>query len=85
MPTLATRAPTSCGRSASSSPRKDRIDANLSHLVAMLDGLPTKVVHMRALDSAAADQLSGDMAAELAAVGHELRTSEEVMKAMGEL
>src|SRR5262249_40623840 len=64
---------------------KDRIDANLQKLVAVLGGLPTKVVHMRALDAAAMDQLSGDMNAELEAVAGELKTSEEVMKSLGEV
>jgi hypothetical protein len=64
---------------------KDRIDANLQRLVAVLSGLPTKVVHMRALDAQAMDQLSGDMNAELAAVAGELKTSEEVMKSLGEI
>jgi hypothetical protein len=64
---------------------KDRIDANLQRLVAVLSGLPTKVVHMRALDAQAMDQLSGDMNAELEAVAGELKTSEEVMKSLGEV
>jgi hypothetical protein len=64
---------------------KERIDANLLHLVAVLGGLPTKVVHMRALDSAAADKLSGDVNAELEAIADELQTSEEVMKSLGEV
>jgi hypothetical protein len=64
---------------------KDRIDANLSHLVAVLGGLPTKVVHMRTLDGQAVDQMSGDMNEELEAVGRELKTSEEVMKSLGEI
>ena len=64
---------------------KDRIDANLLHLVAVLGGLPTKVVHMRALDSQAADKLSGDVNAELEAIASELETSEQVMKSLGEI
>lgn len=64
---------------------KDRIDASLMHLVAVLGGLPTKVVHMRALDSAAADKMSGDVNAELEAIASELETSEEVMKSLGEV
>src|SRR5262249_16507989 len=64
---------------------KDRIDANLSHLVAVLGGLPTKVVHMRTLDAQTADEMSGNMSAELEAVGHELKISEEVMKSLGEI
>jgi hypothetical protein len=64
---------------------KDRIDANMQRLVAVMSGLPTKVVHMRALDAQAMDQLSGDMNAELEAVAGELKTSEEVMKSLGEI
>ena len=64
---------------------KDRIDANLMHLVAVLGGLPTKVVHMRALDSQAADKLGGDVNAELEAIASELETSEQVMKSLGEV
>lgn len=64
---------------------KDRIDASLMHLVAVLGGLPTKVVHMRALDSDAADKFSGDLSSELAAIADELNTSEEVMKSLGEV
>ena len=64
---------------------KDRIDASLMHLVAVLGGLPTKVVHMRALDSQAADKLGGDVNAELEAIATELQTSEEVMKSLGEI
>ncbi|HEY0255697.1 MAG TPA: hypothetical protein VGC41_29410 [Kofleriaceae bacterium] len=64
---------------------KDRIDASLMHLVAVLGGLPTKVVHMRALDSDAADKFSGDLSSELEAIADELKTSEEVMKSLGEV
>jgi len=64
---------------------KDRIDANLMHLVAVLGGLPTKVVHMRALDREAADRFGGDVNAELEAIADELKTSEEVMKSIGEI
>jgi hypothetical protein len=59
---------------------KERIDANLMRVVAVLGALPTKVVHMRALDAQAMDQLSGDMSDDLAAVGKELETSERVIK-----
>lgn len=64
---------------------KDRIDANLAHLVAVIGGMPTKVVHLRALDNQAADRLTGDLNAELEAVGQELRSSEDVMKLLGEI
>jgi hypothetical protein len=64
---------------------KERIDANLMRVVAVLGALPTKVVHMRALDAQAMDRISGDMNTELAAVGDELKTSEAVIKQLGEV
>jgi hypothetical protein len=59
---------------------KDRIDANLMRVVAVLGSLPTKVVHMRALDAQALDQLSGDITHDLSAIGEELKVSEQVIK-----
>jgi hypothetical protein len=59
---------------------KERIDAQLMRVVAVLGALPTKVVHMRALDAQAMDQLSGDISHDLSAIGTELKVSEQVMK-----
>ncbi|HEY5945515.1 MAG TPA: hypothetical protein VIV40_08485 [Kofleriaceae bacterium] len=59
---------------------KDRIDANLMRVVAVLGALPTKVVHMRALDAQALDQLSGDISHDLSTIGEELKVSEQVIK-----
>lgn len=59
---------------------KETIDAHLMRVVAVFGSLPTKVVHMRALDAQALDRLSGDMNEELTAVGTELATSEKVIK-----
>jgi hypothetical protein len=59
---------------------KDRIDANLSRLVAVLGALPTKVVQLRALDAQSLDQLSGDISHDLATIGDELATSEQVIR-----
>ncbi len=59
---------------------KERIDANLMRVVAVLGALPTKVVRLRALDAQAMDQLSGDISDDLAAVGKELETSEQIIK-----
>jgi hypothetical protein len=59
---------------------KDRIDANLMRVVAVLGALPTKVVHMRALDAQTLDQLSGDISHDLSAIGEELAVSEQVIK-----
>ena len=59
---------------------KERIDANLMRVVAVLGALPTKVVHMRALDAQALDALSGDVSEDLHAIASELKTSEEVIR-----
>lgn len=59
---------------------KERIDASLMRLVAVLGALPTKVAHMRALDAQAMDQISGDMRHDLDMVGNEIKTSERVIK-----
>jgi hypothetical protein len=59
---------------------KETIDAHLMRVVAVFGALPTKVVHMRALDAQALDRLSGDMNEELTAVGTELATSEKIIK-----
>ena len=61
------------------------MDATLVRLVAVLSGVPTKIVHMRALDAQALDQMSGGLNAELASVSDELKTSEEIMKSLGEV
>jgi hypothetical protein len=60
--------------------QKERIDANLMRVVAVLGSLPTKIVHMRALDAQALDQLSGDVSEDLHAISEELKTSEEVIR-----
>ena len=59
---------------------KEQIDANLMRVVAVLGSLPTRVVHMRALDAQALDQLSGDISHDLSVIGKELETSEAVIK-----
>jgi hypothetical protein len=59
---------------------KESIDAQLLRLVAVFGALPTKLVHMRALDAQTVDRMSGDMNEELEAVSTELKTSEKVIK-----
>ncbi len=59
---------------------KDRIDANLMRVVAVLGALPTKVVQLRALDAQAMDQLSGDISHDLSEIGDELKVSEQVIR-----
>jgi hypothetical protein len=59
---------------------KERIDANLMRVVAILGSLPTKVVQLRALDAQAMDQASGDIQHDLDAIGKELEISEQVVR-----
>jgi hypothetical protein len=59
---------------------KDRIEASLMRVIAVLGALPTKIVHMRALDAQAMDRLSGDMSRDLEVVGKELQVSEQIIK-----
>ena len=61
------------------------MDAALSRFVAVLAGVPTKIVHMRALDAQALDQVSGGLNAEIEAIADEFKTSEEIMKSLGEV
>jgi hypothetical protein len=60
--------------------QKERIDANLMRVVAVLGSLPTKIVQLRTLDAVAMDQLSGDITHDIDAIGEELKTSERVIK-----
>jgi hypothetical protein len=63
---------------------RQRLDANLTRVVAVLGGLPSKVVHMRTLDAQAMDNVSGDMNAELERLSGEMRTFEETLKTLVE-
>src|ERR1043165_2551333 len=58
---------------------KERVDADLMRVVAVLGALPTKIVRLRALDAQAMEQLSGDITHDLTAMGEELKTSEQVI------
>ena len=53
---------------------------NLARLVATYQGLPGRVVHMRALDAQAVDALSGDVNQELDRMNHEMAAFEETLK-----
>jgi hypothetical protein len=59
---------------------KERVDADLMRVVAVLGALPTKIVRLRALDAQAMEQLSGDITHDLTAMGEELKTSEQVIR-----
>lgn len=59
---------------------KERIYADLMHVVSALSALPTKIVRLRALDAQAMEQLSGDITQDLQSLGEELKTSERVLR-----
>jgi hypothetical protein len=63
----------------------DRIRAQLSTLVATLEGLGPKIVRMRALDAQALDELSGSMKDELSHMNSEIRVFEETLKSLAEV
>jgi hypothetical protein len=64
---------------------RERIDATLLSIASTLEGLPAKIVRMRALDAQATDQLSGDVKEELDRMNTEIRTFEETLKSVAEV
>jgi hypothetical protein len=58
----------------------ERVYANLSRIVATLEGLSAKVVRMGAMDAQAMDNLSGDMNAELERMNREIDTFEQTLR-----
>lgn len=64
---------------------KDRIDADLMKVDALLGAMPTKVVVMRALDAEAMEKFSGDMSSEIETVTDQLKASEEAMRDVVEI
>ena len=64
---------------------RERLAANLSRIVATLQGLPAQVVRMRVLDDQAMDALSGDMNDKLERVNNEIRSFEEALKNLTEI
>jgi hypothetical protein len=63
----------------------DRIRAQLSTIVATVEGLAPKIVRMRALDAQAMDELSGSVTEELAHMNNEVRVFEETLKSLAEV
>ncbi len=63
---------------------RDRVMANLSRMVATLEGLSPKVVRMRALDAQAMDALSGTMNDELERINGDMKEFEETLQSLGE-
>lgn len=64
---------------------KERVAANLSRIVATVEGLPPKIVRMRVLDAQAMDELSGTMNEELGRINGEMRAFEDTLKSLVEI
>ncbi len=64
---------------------RERIHATMLSIAATLEGLPAKIVRMRALDAHAMDKLGGDVKEELDRMNGEIRTFEETLRSLGEV
>lgn len=63
---------------------RDRVVANLSRIVATLDGLPSRLVRLRALDAQALDALGDEVGGELDAMVHEIRVFEDTLRELAD-
>jgi hypothetical protein len=61
---------------------RERLVANLAQIVATLEGVPAKLMKVRALDDQAAEDLSGDVGRELADVNLQLGAFEETLESL---
>lgn len=57
----------------------ERVLANLSRIIASVEGLPARVMKMQVLDAEAMDSISGDLNAELDRMNGEVRAFEETL------
>lgn len=64
---------------------RERIQATMLSIAATLEGLPAKIVRMRALDAHAMDKLGGDVKEELDRMNGEIRTFEETLRTLSEV
>jgi hypothetical protein len=63
---------------------RERVLASMLSIASSLDGLPAKIVHMRALDADAMDKLGGDVKGELERINDEMKAFEETLRSMGD-
>jgi hypothetical protein len=63
----------------------ERIGANLARIGATLEGLPAKIVRLRALDAQAMDSLSGNVNEELDSFNLEIKSFEETLRSLVEV
>ena len=63
---------------------RERVVASLARMTATIEGLPPKIVRMKALDAQAMDALSGSMSDELARINGDMLVFEETLQSLGE-
>lgn len=63
----------------------ERVLANLSRIAATMQGLPAKVVRLRALDAQATESMYGDLNEELGRMNGEIGAFEETLKSFNEV
>lgn len=63
---------------------RERVMANLTRMVATIDGFPPKIMRMRALDAQAMDALTGSMTDELDRINGDMRAFEETLQTLEE-
>jgi predicted nucleic acid-binding Zn-ribbon protein len=64
---------------------RDRVLASLARILTTLDGLPTQIVKMRALDAQAVDDVSGDVGQQLDRINVEMKAFEETLETLVEV
>ena len=62
----------------------DRVLASLARILTTLEGIPTQIVKMGALDAQAADDFSGDVGQQLDRINVEMRAFEETLETLVE-
>ncbi len=61
----------------------ERIEAHLTNILTVLEGIPAKLLHMRTLDDSNRDAFSSDIKGDLARLDAELSAFEETLKPVG--
>ncbi len=61
----------------------ERIEAHLTNILSVLEGVPAKLLHMRTLDDSNRDAFSSDVKGDLARLDAELSAFEETLKPVG--
>lgn len=64
---------------------RERVLANLSRIAATMEGLPAKVVRLRALDEQATESMYGDLNEELGRVNGEIGAFEDTLRSLHEV